>query len=901
MESSGSSAPLPEDPPPSGESSAAADRAEELIAACLERPEGEWEQALDQACQDHPELANALRRRWTFLERANLIESGPRSGSGDLPERLGDYQLLDEVGGGGMGVVFLAKRQGDEEPVALKLVRPDQLLFASARQRFQREVQAVSALSHPNIVSILDVGEERGIPFFAMEFVAGCTLAEVLQELEGSDPSELTGRDFWEALQRQGTPSKSSGIAVPKEFAGSWTQACAHVLQQVAEALHAAHQQGVLHRDVKPSNIMVTADGRAKLMDFGLAQSEGVSRMTRTGATVGSLPYMAPEQVSGGHRLDGRADVYSLGVTFFELLAFENPFHGANAHHVRQRILDGESPPLTRLHREVPVEAETVCAKAMEPRPTRRYPNADLMARDLGCIAGAAPIHARRRTWWLRTLRRAERHPVLAAAVLLLLLQGLIAQGLWMWNASSERLDALEARDAALAAQRETLALKEQTESALRESRRLLDLAQLFSLPRMAETLRAVDDSSVPTLEDWIENAQRVLEQRESVAKEFESRIRSAEQENSPQRAESLRIQWQQIEEQFRRLEAVLNGVEQDRDYASHVRWETLDSPKAQEAWLEACDEIFLLDVYQGLELTPQLGLLPLGQDPDSGLWEFWHVRSGKRPPLRERGNPYGGWTTDFASGITFVLLPGGVAFTQPETPRLPTADLQRRLEEGPIHVSLEPFFISKFELHSGQWRRMELEREPIFEVQKAAFLEAPLVPLTGVSWVQAEQWLVRNGLALPTDAQWEYACRGGTKTRFYTGNAPSSLYGFANFADQSTTLELRATRIHDGNWFDGFPQLAPVGEFPPNPFGLYDMAGNASEWCADSSGKGWVLAPQTGSGLRRAPKPGLQATVRGGSWQDTVERMSSGFRSDRSTLNGSEDVGVRPVRPLLP
>jgi tetratricopeptide (TPR) repeat protein/tRNA A-37 threonylcarbamoyl transferase component Bud32 len=366
--------------------------------------------ALEELCGRHPNLAGVLRQRVLGLAALGLLDE---LGANDQPpQRLGDFVPLRRLGGGGMGVVYLARQESLGREVALKLIRPDQLHLAGARERFQREVETVARLQHPGIVPVYAVGEERGVPYLAMEHIDGRNLADVVSALAGRDPSALSGADLARAVRED--------VAEPSwVFAGSYTEACVRLVRQAAEALEHAHRRGVTHRDLKPSNLMVTPDGRALLLDFGLSSFEGSSKLTRTGSQLGSLAYMAPEHLrSGRPGADARGDVYGLGVTLYELLALRSPFARDSTEATRIAVLSGDPTRLRELNRAVSWELETVCMKAMDADPARRYATAADLARDLENVLEQRPIEARRAGAWLRARRWVQRHPTAAVSAL---------------------------------------------------------------------------------------------------------------------------------------------------------------------------------------------------------------------------------------------------------------------------------------------------------------------------------------------------------------------------------------------------------------------------------------------------------------------------------------------------
>jgi WD40 repeat protein/serine/threonine protein kinase len=416
-------------------STSEAERLRDLVAQCLDRLEQDDAGAVESICREHPGDAAAIRARLEFLARSGLLDRPHPHEPAALPERLGDFRLLRKLGEGGMGVVYLARQESLGREVALKLVRPDQLWFSGARERFRREVDAIARLQHPGVVPIHAVGEEAGIPFFAMEQVAGATLADVITALAGEEAARLEGRDLARAIATRADATEvrdgdgANGDAHARGgrdesaafvFDGSWTEACFRIIRQVAEALDHVHRRGVLHRDLKPSNVMVTRAGRAMILDFGLASTSGATRLTRSGTRLGSLPYLAPEQWSGDtERVDARTDVYALGVTLYELLTLHVPYSESSAEALMRTIEIGR-PDGVRVHnRAVPWDAETVCLTAMERDPERRYASAADFARDLDNVLHHRPIEARRAGVTLRARRWLQRHPALGVGIVL--------------------------------------------------------------------------------------------------------------------------------------------------------------------------------------------------------------------------------------------------------------------------------------------------------------------------------------------------------------------------------------------------------------------------------------------------------------------------------------------------
>jgi serine/threonine protein kinase len=446
-------------------------RVEELFhRAILLAPEerGAW---LVRECSAEPALGDEVRALLGADERVarDFLERGAAHGPAIelvAGARLGSYTLLERLGEGGMGVVYLAREAGLERDVALKIVRPDLLSFGHARERLRREVEAIARLKHPNILPVYSAGEEAGVPFFTMEFVEGCTLSEVLAHLNRRPPAELTAAALSGAVDElartaPGELGELRGRRAATLLGATWTGASCRIALALAEALEHAHERGILHRDVKPSNVMLTRDGRVLLLDFGLAASSEPSELTLTGHPVGTLPYMPPERLRGESETSGaKGDVYAVGVLLFELLTLRSPYQAPDAEVTRARILEAQPPAIRSLNPQVPWDAETVCLTAMERDPARRYASAGALAEDLANVLARRPIRARRPGPMLRARRYVERHPVASVAAALggLLLAASAAFAL-LQSATNRRLRlANQDKDVALGEKSDALA-----------------------------------------------------------------------------------------------------------------------------------------------------------------------------------------------------------------------------------------------------------------------------------------------------------------------------------------------------------------------------------------------------------------------------------------------------------
>jgi serine/threonine protein kinase/tetratricopeptide (TPR) repeat protein len=356
----------------------------------------------------------------------------------DDSPRLGDFRILRELGRGGMGVVYEAEQRSLGRRVALKV-----LPFAAAidpRQiaRFRVEAQAASQLHQPHIVSIYSVGCERGVHYYAMQIIDGPTLAEVIAELRhragdtatpqpaptGSPGGPKAGNDHdGPRIESTGlTPASGWSLASCSRHSRTFFHEVARLGFEAAEALDHAHQQGVLHRDVKPSNLIVDGRGHLWVTDFGLARFQGEASLTATGDLLGTLRYMSPEQALANRAVvDQRTDVYSLGATLYELLALCPAIEGTDRQELLRRIALEEPRRLCALNPAVPRDLETIVLKAMAKDPVVRYTTAQELADDLHRFRDDQPILGRRPGPLERASRWTRRHVAVVLAVVPLL------------------------------------------------------------------------------------------------------------------------------------------------------------------------------------------------------------------------------------------------------------------------------------------------------------------------------------------------------------------------------------------------------------------------------------------------------------------------------------------------
>jgi serine/threonine protein kinase len=413
---------------------------EDLVAGALEALDRGGEAALETFLAGHPAERAQVLALITQFRHTGLLA---RDASADIPERLGDFRLQRRLGGGGMGVVFVAEQESLHRSVALKVIRPDLMFFEGARERFRREIEIIASLSHPAIVPIVATGEHNGMPWYAMALIDGCSVDEVARRLGARTVESLAGEDLQIAIASGGPANRGTTSQDVATFAGSYWEACVRLMRQAAVGLAHAHERGIVHRDMKPSNVMLTPDGRALVLDFGLAFVQGDPRLTRSGAEPGSPAYMAPEQVRGTGA-DQRSDVYSLAATLFQLLDLTPPFAAPDQEQLRQKILHGQGAHLR--NRSVPRELRLVLSVAMDIDRERRYATAEAFAADLTAVLARRPIAGRQLPWRIRSLRWAQRHRSTTTLLSALLAVALVLPAAIAWQQGKALRELQEAK-----------------------------------------------------------------------------------------------------------------------------------------------------------------------------------------------------------------------------------------------------------------------------------------------------------------------------------------------------------------------------------------------------------------------------------------------------------------------
>jgi serine/threonine protein kinase/formylglycine-generating enzyme required for sulfatase activity len=859
--------------------------------------------------------------------------------------RVGPYRLLRELGRGGQGEVYLARDVRMNRDVALKVMTRRNALDPVALERFRREALVASKLDHPGVCTVYDVGQDRGAPYLAMRYVPGEPLSQSIASARARLGAESGGGRSSRGRTAAEGPSTPAERGAPPRSPEEIRRVVG-LIERTARALHAAHEAGVVHRDVKPGNVMVTPDDEPVLLDFGLAadQSDGdATTLSRTGDLLGTPAYMSPEQLDGRKTpLDRRTDVWSLGVTLYEALTLRRPFEAPTRDALYRAILEQEPPDPRTLNPALSRDLCAVLATATEKDRGRRYATALDLAEELRRVRAYEPVVARPAGPLTKLRRFAQRNPALAAALvgLFAILVAGLATTLVLLRA---RGDALTAKSAALSAATSDRAARD---AALADYERLGDQSRLESLVAEADRLWPAAPERVDDYRRWLADADRLAANLPLHAAALNA-LRAASDPADDVRTEAERstsrpaYRFRDAALQFkhdttatlvRRLETFLDPDPFAGAVASVRKRlrvaETVDAAtrgRHAAAWDAACRAVAdPAGRYGGLALRPQRGLIPLGADPRSRLQEFLHyestaddVRDGP-PPARGKD---GALALDERAGVVFVLIPGGsfdMGARRPTPDEAddaangdglpPNVDPAAERNETPVHrATAAPFFLAKHELTQAQWKRIAGTSPSQSIPGRIHFgrTVTELSPATNVSWEDAagpQGALKRLGLDLPTETQWEYACRAGTTTPWWTGARKETLSVAENLGDAFARRNGAPSTWKFEAWSDGYGAQAPVGSLVANGFGLHDTAGNVMEWCRDRYAPYAAPAsrPEDGPGRPSgAPRARTTHLIRGGSFSNDASLARSSNRTHEAPDFTSSFLGVRPARAV--
>lgn len=748
------------------------------------------------------------------LARLVLEQRRRAEGVPDLPR----YEIRERTGEGATAIVYQAWDRDLKRPVAVKVLREGPGMSEVARQRFRREAQAAAGLAHPHVIQVYDAGEKDGRLYLVMELVDGKPLSDVL-------PDNV--RDPREPLR---------------------------LLEKAARGVAAAHEKGIVHRDLKPANILVTKEGEPKVGDFGLAHlSETKTELTRTGTALGTPLYMSPEQVEGRPKdISARTDVYALGAILYEILTGRPPHSGETLAEIYGKIIREEPAAPRSLNPKVSKDLETIALKALEKLPGLRFASAAAFAEDLGRAIAGEPIQARPVSRAEKLWRHAVKSRAVLAAAAAIALLGMIAGVLMSQQpahpgkmAILERLDGdvrtIRGGKKSPASAGQVLGEGQGVETGAWPSQGVLRFSD-------GTQLEIGPDGTVGDLS--LESGKHL-----SVSK---GTIRADLMKQSPNE----------------RM--------------------TLITPYGEVSGTGSTFRIFVhSDPRQGARIEVERGQAtlkkPTGEEVVIEGGFFAVASTGQGSAAQPLGLPL-----DLGDGVKLELVyvsPGTFVMGSQEAP-----GAEWQADERPEHRVTIPrgYYLGKYKVTRGQFAafvkatgyRTEAEKEGKawgrlatggwsdiagLSWQNPNFPQTDDHPVTCMNWNDAKafcDWATKKTgrtVKLPTEAEWEYACRAGTKTKWSFGDDAGQMgeYGWISKNSGGATH--------------------PVGQKKPNAWGLYDMHGNVWEWCQDWAGP--YTATETVEPL--GPVGGDRRILRGGDWRHDASYARAAFR-DRSIPSNS-------------
>ena len=849
--------------------------------------------------------------------------------------KFSGFRVDGEIGRGGVGLIEMAEQKSMVRFIAIKTA-----LQPKHQASLIREAKITGVLSHPNIIPVYDVLEgEEGAVGITMPFVQGKP---------------------W-SVRRTEEPK----FTLEEEL---------DILIRVSLAIGYAHDQGVLHNDLKMENIMVGEHGNIIVMDWGCATSTARYTMTHIPITpssaiknpFGTPCYMPPELASGdGTRIGTWSDVYQLGGLLYEILENRPPRMGGDIIEVIRKGVQGWIDPMTCDSSYL----RSLCIHALQAEPKKRVQNVHVFVERLRMYssiqaseklskqADSAYDYCKHATdnsiqtdksillelqKTIYTYEQAEKVGTVGSQVQgiektrILLIQTAIELG--DLSLAKVHLDCLPSKgheELTAQVQHVEKERRQEEKTSRRNRLALIGVSLLLMMGLIAGNIvvrnqRVFAEEKLKKIEELsgIQLYQELMEKEKLLWPAIPDQIDAMEAwlSSSKELTDALSKHEQHIWElqgkgksrifdrpekrwEFQTLKKLVAGlntlkgettvhVEQRLLAAKSLRQRSIIASKTK--WDEAIVSIVNAPIYNGLQITPQLGLIPLGVNAQ-GLWEFGHLLSGDMPQKNDAGE----WDIREETCVVLVLLPKGKFWMGAGADASePNFDPRAADIEKPVHeVSLDAFFISKYELTQSQWLRVQKDNPSAYlpGQEQGGITVSAVHPAEHMTWEQAKETLWKMDLILPTEAQWEYANRAGTQTVYWAGNDIADMRGRLNISDR-----VARERGSPSSWKfepeldDGYTIHAPVGRFVPNNFGLHDTAGNVWEWCLDRFGA-YTLPTNLGDGMRIVDD-GERYTFRGGGFRaSSVHARSADRYSIYAQDYSAYDVGIRPARALNP
>ncbi|HEV8114046.1 MAG TPA: bifunctional serine/threonine-protein kinase/formylglycine-generating enzyme family protein [Planctomycetota bacterium] len=902
-----------------------------------------------------PEQEELVASEFARLSRETPLLGEPdarRAGAGVPADR---YERLQEIARGGMGRILLVRDRTMNRRLAMKVARGSS---RAARERLVEEGRVTGELDHPGVVPVHDAGvDEAGQPFFTMRFVEGLDLREIIVKVHERRNAWTRARALEVLLKVCDTVAfahsrgvvhrdlKAANIRVGsygEVYVLDWGLAKAPKSQD-----HEGSGSPALVPDSASSGLTRDGDVIGTPCTMSPEQAAGSPGAIGPRSDVYSVGAMLYELLCGRMPYVERGEQVP-------------------ASDVVARVLAGPPAALHRLDAELPGELVAICEKAMARDPSDRYADMREMAADLRAYLESRVVQAYRTGASARIAKWVARNRWLSVAILAAVVIAISASAaiVTLQRRSQRRLQLVADRGnpktllerfdeirpdgpGQVAAMEAWLAeardLESRRDAYARELKSLQARARPYdaNAPKEAEARREhahkieVFERLIRIYRSEEERMKREggLSEEDLTLDEVRARIKSLGErlaELSSTSPGRLTWEFEDANDQFRHDalaeflpalaalsdrssgESLVTRMQTRLDAAREIESATLLQPaRLWDLAIASIRNVSECPLYHGLSIRPQLGLIPIHRDPGSGLWEFLHWESGSAPAVGANGSIVPG----IEMGIVLVLLPGGKFRygAQREDPEQPNYDPQAEPAEWStrlqrpttIRATLAPFFISKYEMTQAQWRRVAGDNPSEWTAKTAsAHVHSELHPVERVDWNTAMRTVAQVGLALPTEAQWEYAARGGTTTPWWTGSERESLRGAVNLADRSARAGFAAPSDSD-DWSDlddGFAAHAPVGSFRGNPFGLHDVCGNVAEWCRDRGDTSYnnAIDVYVDTFERWALDEGVRV-LRGGCCSSRASACRSSARAFSGATRAAPDTGLRPSRELDP
>ncbi len=880
------------------------------------------------------------------------------------PETIGPYRVIRRLGEGGMGVVYLAQQSGEiERQVAIKVVKR---VGTSKRvlARFQLERQSLALMKHPCIARIFDAGSTLdGQPYFAMEYVEGSPITTYCDSARMTNVERIRlFQAVCGAVQHAHQKGiihrdlKPSNILVEETDDGPRPKVIDFGLAKATD------QRFMEWSGFTEVGRLV---GTPEYMSPEQAGDSEDDLDTRT--DVYSLGAILYELLVGATPIE-TSELRKSGLQSLLDIIRDSPVTIPSGKLVslnegREAAARNRRTEWPELVSQLRGDLDWIVMRALEREKDDRYRSPAALAADLQRYLDDRPVEAGPPTLSYRLKKFTRRHRTAVAAAmggLALLVVALITTTmLWrtasreraqvlrladmkrlddyvleaadLWPAHPDHIEAmerwLEDRGGPLAARlpshRDALETLRATarpygEEQRQQDRRTHPRAQElideheYLEERKASLARAKSRPDQPDYEEIVEHYEEQIEEATAHIAELEQAV--TERHTWTFDNEETEWQHQMLADLVLRLEEFIDpdpfvgtmaSVRQRLEHARTVAERTVTGVEESRAWRRAIESIAASPVYAGLDLSPQLGLIPLDHNPRTGLWEFWHPESGDRPLPSPEPDAANRWIVGDSTGMVFVLVPGGTFWmgAQADDPSARNYDpLASRRENRIMQVTLDAFFMSKYETTQGQWILFTGKNPSRHAIGGLITRQETTAnhPVEMVNWHDANETLIKRGLSLPTESQWEYAARAGTTTPWWTGESRETLRGAVNIQDLFLKNNGGRPTWRYEEWLDdGHGIHAEVGSLRANPFGLHNMLGNVSEWCRDYYRSPYHQKVDPGDGYRKIPGGTASRISRGGGWDKSVQLTRSAYRANTRPDTVNQSIGVRAVRKI--